>query len=384
MRQVVCLVILTCLCALSLVFAGPPPTQPKSSEVLANWKNAKLITLDMADVPFKDIVKEIERQSGVRMTVHRGDEKTTLKLLNALFWKAVAEASIAAKLPFGSDIPEPSVKFTNLFYSPVFERYQIIGPFHIGMYWSLDKWSSKEKPLPAILIEAHALETQGEPGQRGIRNVVLDVPGGRRFPLQRISVYGQDGPGITHWAIPPELIGKKVDLRGEMECQVYLNPQPVAAPVNVGQKADFKHFGGIKVIVTKIEYEGEEGHVEYTVEWDHGLKGDDAKQWEGILQLEKDVMEGKRQPLSDAEMDKLLEWVFAKSEQMRTLHVVDRQLFDKDDKLIPTPSYSFWQSDSIRGDIRFEKGPQPAEMRLSLAEKKNVKAAFEFKNVFGK
>jgi hypothetical protein len=379
-------VIVACGCGIVAVSTWPQSTQPsdpRSSELLANWVCPKLITLDLADVPLKDLLKEIERQSDVRMIVDRGNQSITLKLDGAPLWKAVAEASIAAKVPVSADFLEPGITFHDRFLDDlVYHRYQVIGPFHIGLFWSPDKWQIKEKPAPMIVVQPNALETEGRPYSRGIRNITLREPGSKPFALEKVIVQG--GPGgmwRTYWPIPQELLDKKVDLRGEMECEVYVGLQDVTLSVQVGQSVSLEHFAGMKASVTNVDYSGEQGVVKYQIRWNHGLKGADAQKWNEIVQRNKAALQGEGEPPSDAEVDKWSEWVYTKAGQLRVLRVVKKKLLDREDKAITLGSFTE-QSDIINGEISFKKGQEAKDLRLTVGDAKSVRAVIEFKNIF--
>lgn len=173
MRKPFYLLFLVGFVVFSPAIAGPLAAQPQSSEILRNWKHAKLITLDLTDVPLKKALQEIELQSGVKMeTFAAGDEKTTLKLKDASLLKAIAEASISAKVPFRRGTKLPSIEFSRLAKTPVFDRYQIIGPFNIGFYWSPDRWGTQENLVPIIMLQSSSLSTDGDPT---LRNTQCDA-----------------------------------------------------------------------------------------------------------------------------------------------------------------------------------------------------------------
>jgi hypothetical protein len=346
----------------------------QSSERLRNWEYKQLITIERAKTPLKDILEELEHQSGIKVEKHLDEETATLKVKDVPFWKAVAEISIASGVPFSAGVSEPFVKFSKLSSRPIYTRYQIIGPFHLGAYWSPDGWKIDGKAVPIILIEASSLATEGEAAGRGIKNVVLDGPDQKALTLERVEIAGQSSLGRTSWIVPQEMVGKKVNLRGGMECDVYLNPQKVVLSAKADNSAEFKHFGGIKVSVTKIT----EQAVEYLVDWESGLEGQNLKDFKNL------IARSKQKALGQKELEETADWVLSKSEKMRMLHLVEAKLVDSAGKAIPSAGSFFDESDHIRGVVYLKKAQEPKELEVWLAEKKRVNAVFEFSNIFGK
>jgi hypothetical protein len=266
------------------------------------------------------------------------------------------------------------VSFTTVPGNRVYERYEIIGPFFIGLHWSPELLEENGKPKAGVEIHILAMISEARTRRHGIGDVHLQTQKKRWNRLEPADVEGRSGPSRGYYLIPPDLVRRDVDLRGEFEGEIYLNPQEIVVPVVPGRSTQFKHFGGMDVRITKVDQD--RGKIEFILSWDFGLKGDDANRLQEILQRQKN--------LSAEEEQKFRRWLDARSEKIRLLHIADHQLLDKENKLIPWSQSLTHEFENLRVQIEFKKGQTPKQLRLSLGEKKLVTGVFKFKNALSK
>jgi len=345
--------------------------QRKTSEVLTSWKSSKTVTIEVKDEGFERVIEEFQRQTDVRFKGEGINEKIKLSLRDAPFWDAVTKLSVASRASFATQnalrfggvgenseiVFDPSV--------PPSDHYQLIGPFHIGV------WCAGNKKDPHILIRVSALSAEANPAvSRGIRSVMLATPNGKKITLKPRSAQEELQPEKSYWVIPPELLNRQATLQGEIECEVYSNPHVITVPVQEQRELDFKHFGGGKVGVT-ISSE----KLEYMIGWSSGLNRDDAKKLSEF--------KNRRGDLNREEEEAMWDWIISKNKQLRLLHLQALDLVDMDDKVIPLLSTNLdtTLSPELRGTVTYAKEHQPKELRLRLSERKLAVAVFEFKNI---
>lgn len=362
---------------LSSFLLGQAPVKNQHSQAINEWKHSTKISIDLADVPFSKILQEIERQSGVRMTGRSKKEKLTLTLREVPFWKAVGETSILAGSSFLIDENELRVDFapgSEVF--PVFDRYQVIGPFHVGVL------TCGTKGAPLFLLEVSSLPTEGSFMYEGICNVSLETNESGRRALEPTKVDGQGTPRSSYWIVPRDTVEKKANLRGDLRCQIFVNPNQIAFPVEINETFEFKNLGGLKARIINVDQRADKPFLEFAIEWDSGLKNADSK----VLM---EFFKRSRRKLDDDELKKIRKWVTAKSGsgELRLLHVTKMELIDAKQKVVPytqTQVDEFDVATKIQGKVYFTKGREPKELRLSLSERRFGTAVFEFSNVFSK
>jgi hypothetical protein len=277
-------------------FTHEPAQQPMKSlplihEVLRDWKHTKRITIEFKDATLKQVMDELRRQSGVRFDSFHEKEKLTLKLKDVPLWQAVAETSIRADLPIWVFYNEgDEIRFAST-AEYVFKRFQIAGPFHIGVQTDRLVFDNKTKEMTAIVIRASCLSREGF-ALDAVKEATLEFAGEKSITLEPASAAGK--PGNTYFIVPEEMLKKKAKLRAKIDCEVYLDHQEVIVPVKAGYVADFKHFGGIKVKIEKVEADS----VTYRVSWDSKLRGEGAKWLARVIEMR----EGNGMPLTDEEI----------------------------------------------------------------------------------
>ncbi|MBI3822751.1 MAG: hypothetical protein HY289_08725 [Planctomycetes bacterium] len=350
------------------------------SEVLGDWKYTKRVTLDVADVPLKEVMKELERQSGLHFESFSGDEKLSLKLKEAPFWKAVAETSIRANLPIWV-YKKKEIHFNSVM-EYVYPRYQIIGPFHVGIHWAPKMLKLNDGQVAAaIVVHAECLGHEGSiglQGPSGISDATLEDANGKPMVLRQVQVLGKQYSGRGYFVVPEEMFKKRLKLRARFEGAVFLTPEEIVVPASAGDAIEFKPFGGIKARITKVG----DGSLEYRIEWDSKLRGADAQRLEEIQKRTDDVLNGGK-PFRDEELAEMQKWFAAKAGDMRQLHAIDHVVLDKDKKAIsPASETKFFSPKHITAEIHFEKGIVPAQVRIRLVEKKIIKGYLEFNDVF--
>jgi hypothetical protein len=369
----------------SIVLQGQPPAAPDSSlkplsEVLGDWKYAKLVNLDVTDAPLKDVMKELEKQSGVHFDCFWGDKKLSLKLKDAPFWKAVAETSIRVKEPIWV-YKKNEIHFASIM-EYVYARYQIIGPYFVGVHWAPKMLTLKdEQTVAAIVIHAECLATEasiGRPGQPGITEATLEEEKGKPMTLKQVQVPGKQFPGRGYFVVPEEMFKKKVKLRARFDGEIFPTAHEILVPAQAGNAVEFKHFGGIKVRITKVGGES----LEYKIEWDSKLRDADKQKLDEYEKRGKEALTGGK-PLTKAELKEFEEWFAAKAADMRLLHAIDHVLLDKDKgAILSQGTLNLTFPGHITTEILFKKGMAPAHVRIHLAEKKTIKGLLEFEDVF--
>lgn len=347
------------------------PMERKTSTVLEKWKHGKTVTVDLQDVSFSTAIEEIQKKTGVRIKGKANAAQITLNLKDVPFWRAVAELSAAAKTPFftrpwnGLDLPETVVAFdTSL---PPCSKFQIIGPFHIGVGIS----GTKEEPL--VFVRASSLITEGSYLNRGVRRIYLIEADGR-IELRRTTIEGDLAPVQSHWVIPKEKLKKGVNLVGEMECEVYFDSHEIRIPVEKREGTEFKELGGIKV-VTEIKKGEKKSDVLFTISWPCGLNDEETKK-------ATDDFSRAQKGVSRDEEDAIMDWFDSKTPKLRLLQLQRVDLIDKKGSRLSdlgTFANSFLD---IQGSITFQNDAMPNEIRLRLCERKAGIAVFEFKDIF--
>jgi hypothetical protein len=378
------LAVLGCLVTWTVVHAQPPaeadPTLKPLSKVLRDWKYTKRITLDVTDAPLKDVMKELERQSGLHFDSFRGDEKLSLKLKDVPFWKAVAETSIGANLPIWIH-KQKEIHFDSIM-DYVYPRYQIIGPFHVGIHWAPKLLELNDgQVVAAIVIHAECLEHEGSirrQGPSGISGATLEEANGKPMVLRQVHVPGKQHPGRGYFVVPAEMFKKKLKLRARFDGEVFLTPEEILVPARAGNAIEFKHFGGIKARITKV---GDDS-LEYRIEWDSKLRGGDAQKLDEFQKRTDDALKGDK-PFREGEVQEMEKWLAAKAAAMRLLHGIDHVVLDKNKKAISFVGEAKWTfPKQISAEIRFIKGMVPAQVKIRLAEKRIIKGLLEFEDVF--
>ena len=138
-----------------------------------DWKASKTVTLDFTDAPLAEVMKELERQSGVKVSCFWENRKLTLKLTDVPLWQALAETSIRANLPiwvFGKRIEFDGIA------DYVYRRYQIVGPFFVGLHFAPDLLGVKDgKKMPGLTIACECLPSDGAVRFPGIAGAVLEA-----------------------------------------------------------------------------------------------------------------------------------------------------------------------------------------------------------------
>ena len=364
--------------------AAADPTLKPLTEILRDWKYTKRITLDFADAPLKDIMKELERQSGLHFDCFSADKekKLSLKLKDVPFWKALAETSIRTNLP----VWIPSHKKNEIQFASIMEyvyrRYQIIGPFHIGIHWAPKLLKLNDgQVVAALVIHAECLEHEGSmrlQGPSGISGATLEEANGKPIVLRQVQVPGKQHPGRGYFVVPPEMFKKKLKLRARFEGEVFLTPEDIVVPALAGSAIEFKHFGGIKVRITKV---GDDS-LEYRLEWDSKLRGVDAQKLDEFQKRMDDALNGDK-PFREGELQEMDKWIATKAAEMRFLHAIDHEVLDKNKKAISggERTWSTFATHST-AEIRFKKGMVPAQVRIRLAEKRIIRGLLEFEDVF--
>jgi len=374
-----CLVI-ECLVTWTVLHAQSPaaadPALKPISEILRDWKYTKRITLDFTDAPLEDVMKELERQSGLHFKSFSGDKKLSLKLKDVPFWKAVAETSIRTNIPIWV-FNAKNLRFSSIM-EYVYRRYQIIGPFHVGIHWAPKLLELNDgQVVAALVIHAECLEHEGSirlQGPSGISGATLEQTNGKPIVLRQIQVPGKQHPGRGYFVVPPEMFKKKLKLRARFEGQVFLTPEEILVPARAGNAMEFKHFGGIKVGIPKV---GDDS-LEYRIKWDSKLRGVDAQT---LDEIQKRMDDDK--PFREGELQEIEKWFAAKAADMRLLHAIDHEVLDKNKKVISgEEGTNSTFPTRITAEIRFNKGMVPAQVRIRLAEKKIIKGLLEFEDVF--
>jgi hypothetical protein len=384
MRRIRTLAILGCLVT-SITLQAQPPAAPGPSlkplvEILRDWKYTKLINLDVADAPLKDVMKELEKQSGVHFDSFSADKKLSLKLKDAPFWKAVAETSIGAKEPIWV-YKKNEIHFDSVM-GYVYPRYQIIGPYHVGVHWAPKMLTLDEQIVAAIVIHAECLGREGSVGRQGhpsgISEATLEEEKTKPLVLGQVQVPGKQYSGRGYFVVPEEMFKKKVKLRARFDGEIFLTAHEILIPAKAGNAVEFKHFGGIKVRVTKV---GDKS-LEYKIEWDSKLRDGDKRKLDEYQKRAEGVVKGDK-PFTEGEVKEIEEWFAAKAADTRLLHAIDNVLLDKNKDAIPSGGQLSWTFPGhITAEIGFKKGIAPAQVRIHLAEKRIIKGLLEFEDVF--
>jgi len=378
-----CLVI-ECLVTWTVLHAQSPaaadPALKPISEILRDWKYTKRITLDSTDAPLKDVMKELERQSGLRFDSFPSDKKLSVKLKDVPFWKAVAETSIGANLPIWV-YKKKEIHFDSIM-EYVYQHYQIIGPFHVGVHWAPKLLELNDgQVVAAIVIHTECLELEGSIGRQGpsgISAATLEEANGKPIVLRQVHVPGKQYPGRGYFVVPAEMFKKKLKLRARFDGQVFLTPEEILVPARPGNAIEFKHFGGIKVLITKV---GDDS-LEYRIEWDSKLRGADAKKLEEMQKRMDDALKGDK-PFREGELQEIEKWFAAKATDMKLLHAIDHVVLDRNKKAISSVRETKSTFPKlITAEIHFKKGMVPAQVRIRLAEKRIIKGFLEFEDVF--
>ena len=217
MHQRTVAVTFTMVCACGLVSCQEPTMERQISTVLREWKNERLVTIEIEKAPFSKTIKLFEMKTGVRFDGNSKEPIVSLKLQDTPFWKSVAELSNASRTSFSIESAGTSFRgegpriVFNSHYAPC-DHYQLIGPFHLGVYHR----GSDQEPL--VLLQASSLDAEGQVSGKGIRKAFLKT-GGRTITLQQADL-ASDEISKGHWAIPRQLVQEAGDLLGEMECEV--------------------------------------------------------------------------------------------------------------------------------------------------------------------
>jgi hypothetical protein len=357
------------------------PSLKPLSEVLRDWKYSKLVNLDVTDVPLKDVMKELEKETDVHFYSFSADKKLSLKLKDASFWKAVAETSIRAKEPI-CVFAKNEIRFDSVM-EYVYPRYQNIGPYHVGVHWAPKMLNLKDDQLvAAIVIHAECLNREGSIWRQGhpsgISEATLEEEKGKPIALKQVHVPGKQFSGRGYFVVPEEMFKKKVKLRARFDGEIYPTAHEILIPAKAGKAVEFKHFGGITVQVTNV---GEKS-MEYTIEWDSKLRGADKRKLDEIEKRFEEVRKGSK-PLTDGEVKEIEAWSAAKAADMRLLQAIDQVLLDKNkDVISPEGNLNWAFGEHITAEIHFKKGMAPEQVRIHLAERKIVKGLLEFEDVF--
>jgi hypothetical protein len=362
--------------------AAADPTLKPISEILRDWKYSKRITLDFTDAPLKDVMMELERQSGLHFDSFSVDKnkKLSIKVKDIPFWKAVAETSIRTNLP----IWVPSHKKNEIQFASIMEyvypRYQIIGPFHVGIHWAPKLLELNDgQVVAALVIHAECLEHEGSMRRQavsgsGISAATLEEANGKPMVLRQVQVPGKQHPGRGYFVVPAEMFKKKLKLRARFDGEVFLTPDEILVPARAGNTVEFKHFGGIKVRITKVG----DDFLEYKIEWDSKLRGVDKQK---LDEFQKRMDDDR--PFREGELQEIEKWFAAKAADMRTLHAIDREVLDRNKKVISSEEgTNSTLPTHITAEVRFKKGMVPAQVKIRLAEKKIIKGLLEFEDVF--
>ena len=364
--------------------AAADPTLKPLTEILRDWKYTKRITLDFTDAPLKDIMKELERQSDLHFDCFSADKekKLSLKLKDVPFWKAVAETSIGANLPIWV-FDAKNLRFGSI-KEFVYPRYQIIGPFHVGIHWAPKLLKLNDgQVVAAIVIHAECLEHEGSMRRQaasgsGISGATLEEANGKPMVLRQVQVPGKQHPGRGYFVVPPEMFKKKLKLRARFEGEVYLTPEDIVVPALAGSAIEFKHFGGIKVRITKVD----DDSLEYRIEWDSKLRGVDARKLDELQKRWDEALKGDN-PFREGELQEMNKWFSAKAADMRLLHTIDHEVLDKNKKVISSgEGTNSTLPTHITAEVRLKKGMAPAQVRIRLAEKRIIRGLLEFEDVF--
>jgi len=365
-------------CAQEGVEGEKKQVQRQTTSVLRDWKRGRSVSAELKGIQFSEALATLQRQTGVTFAGKANESKITLSVRNVPFWKAVNDLSVAAKAsfdvsdfggdPLGNPLGDgdPKVEFIPSF--PACQRYQLVGPFHIGL------WHQGTKEEPAVSLQASSLITEGKDVSRGIRNVVLKNPKDQKTVVLKCAKVLR--PSKSIWVIPQTLVAHHWNLRGEIECQVYYEPHEIRIPLKETTPFEFKEFGGGKVSVSSSK-DGEKVKLGFSIDWDIGLGPEDANtlkefrtQLEEVPSIEK--------------AETILDWIAARSGQLRLLHVQKMDLRDRNGKSIPLLGGNLAEllEPQLRGTMTFEKQYAPQELRIGVCERKPAIAVFEFENVF--
>ena len=166
----------------------------------------------------------------------------------------MAETSIRTNIPIWV------YKAKNLHFDSIMEyvypRYQIIGPFHIGVHWAPKLLKLNDgQVVAAIVIHAECLAHEGSirrHGVSGITEATLEEANGKPMVLKQVEVPGKQYTGRGYFVVPEEMFKKKLKLRARFDGEVLLTPEEILVPAQAGNAIEFKHFSGIKVRITKV------------------------------------------------------------------------------------------------------------------------------------
>ena len=379
-----CLATITAACPCN---GGDDSKPEKSSALLLDWKHSQRISLDMEKSPPEKVFKEIERQSGVRITDSTGIELMTLKIKDVPVWQALAEASIASntglKMGSGLERGSRSVEFAgkNSFPSEsrprVFDRYQVLGPFLIGMCWSPKLLQKDKKAQPGVLVRVLSFRSEAgvSVGIDLAQSLALRDAKGKRYPLKPAKAPdGSQQLNQAHAVVPAGLEQQKMDLCGSFDGAVHLNPKDFVVSIDKRHVLKFDDFAGLSVRVVKAVSKTEPG-VECELQWDLNLNDNDTKTFRKFADAERN------ETMTPADAVKAIAWMKSKRGEIRLLSIMDIEALDKDKKGVHV---IYRGLDFDRLELGFAKGPQAVELRLRVAETKHVTGVFEFKNVFAK
>jgi len=163
------------------------------------------------------------------------------------------------------------------------------------------------------------------------------------------------------------MVGKPFELRGEMECEVYLDTQDIRVPLEGREPIDVKELGGFK-ISTELVREEESFKVKYGVTWKLGMSAEDSERLKKLLIGAK-----------PNEVEAGIDWMTAKSADLRLLGVQKAEVINQEGKVIAPLGREVLQMLDIRGNITVPNTSEPKELRLRLCERKVAIVVFEFK-----
>jgi hypothetical protein len=359
-----------------------PVLQP-IAEQLRDWKHAKRITIDVAEASLTDVMQHLAAQTGLRFSSFHNQKTVSLKLKDEPLWKALAETSIQADLPIWV-FDAKEIKFSSI-TGYVFKRYQIIGPFLVGVHWLPTLLTLEDdSQVPGIVISSESLPNEGRMtfGPRefsGLSKATLVPPDGETLALKQLTVQGTSSPHCAFFVVPKEALKENRKLRAKFECDVYTNPKEFVVPAVARRTTKFEDFGGIEIAVEQVNGES----VEYAVTWDTKLRGADLEKAEAFRNRAASIAKGTGLRFSEAELRQMEAWPFGLSARARDLSAVENQLLDKNRKALKSPSYAYNNDlGSVRGEISHEKGAEPAELKLVLAERRLFRGFIEFDDVF--
>ncbi len=343
------------------------------SKLLLKWEHTQRITLDMEKALPGALFKEIERQSGVKIEDGTRDEPpATLKVKNVPVWQALAEASAACKTGLelgdsaGLDRGSRSVSFHGTAWSPaesrprVFDRYQVLGPFLIGMCRSpvLPLENSNKQPGMFVRVLSFPTEAGVWTDNDGTQELSLFLRDekGKKWPLQ--PARAPDALKYldrVHVLIPAGLEKQKVDLCGSFGASVYLAPKEFVIPITRPQVKKFDEFGGLSIRVVKTPSKRSPS-AEVELDWNLNLNEADARIYKKYAEKERN------ESLTPDEAVEAVKWIKSKRDEIRLLGITYFAARDKDANVV-RPVYS--GNDGDRLELHFPMGQQPVDLRCA-------------------